>query len=141
MALICDTSGIYALYDTKDAVHAAVTGVVEAEPEALLLPVVLLAEIDYLLQLRLGPDAALEFLEAVERGDFELVPLTGADFVRCRELAVQYRDLRLGLADSTIVAAAERLEVYRLLTLDYRHFRTVTPRNFSHFTLLPGDAT
>jgi predicted nucleic acid-binding protein len=50
------------------------------------------------------------------------------------------RDLRLGLADSTIVVAAERLQVYRLLTLDHRHFRAVTPKNFSHFTLLPADA-
>jgi predicted nucleic acid-binding protein len=67
MALICDTSGIYALYDTSDAQHAPVTAVVESEPGELLLPVVLLAEIDYLIHLRLGADAALEFLEAVEQ--------------------------------------------------------------------------
>jgi predicted nucleic acid-binding protein len=140
MALICDTSGIYALYDTDDAEHAAVTAVVESESEPLLLPVILLAEIDYLFHLRLGPDAALEFIEAVEQGDFNLIALTGPDLLRCRELVVQYRDLRLGLADSTIVAAAERLHNYRLLTLDHRHFRTITPKNFSHFTLLPADA-
>lgn len=105
MALICDTSDVYALYDANDSEHAAVTAVVESEPEALLLPVILLAEIDYLFYLRLGPDAALEFIEAVEQGDFALVPLTGPDFVRCRELVVQYRDLKLGLADSTIAAA------------------------------------
>jgi predicted nucleic acid-binding protein len=113
---------------------------VESEPESLLLPIILLAEIDYLFNLRLGPEAALEFLEAVQQGDFELVPLTPLDLVRCRELVVQYHDLRLGLADSTIVAAAERLEVPRLLTLDHRHFRAVTPRNISHFMLLPADA-
>ena len=73
MALICDTSDVYALYDANDSEHAAVTAVVESEPEALLLPVILLAEIDYLFYLRLGPDAALEFIEAVEQGDFALV--------------------------------------------------------------------
>jgi predicted nucleic acid-binding protein len=140
MALNCDTSGVYALYDANDAEHAAVSAVVEAEPGPLLLPIILLAEIDYLFQRRLGPDAALEFIEAVEQGDFSLVPLTGPDFMRCRELVVQYRDLQIGLADATIVAAAERLEVFRLLSFDQRHFRAITPRNFSHFLLLPADA-
>ena len=31
MALICDTSGIYALYDTDDSQQAAVTAIVESE--------------------------------------------------------------------------------------------------------------
>ncbi len=52
---------------------------------------------------------------------------------------MQYGDLNLGLADSTIIAAAERLQIYRILTLDQRHFRAVSPKNFSHFTLLPAD--
>ena len=140
MALICDTSGVYALYDADDAEHAAVTALVESEPGPLLLPVILLAEIDYLFHLRLGGEAALAFLEAIEQGDFTLVALTEPDLGRCRELHVQYRDLELGLADSTIVAAAERLNVYRILTLDQRHFRAVTPRSYSHFILLPADA-
>jgi uncharacterized protein len=140
MALMCDTSGIYALYDTDDSQHAAVVALVEAEPDELFLPVILLAEVDYLLQMRLGPHAAFEFIEAVAQGDFTLVQLTGPDLVRCRELVTQYRDLKIGLADATIVASAERLGAYRLLTLDQRHFRAITPRNFSHFILLPADS-
>jgi hypothetical protein len=42
MALICDTSGVYALYDSDDAEHAAVTAVVESEPGPLLIPVIVL---------------------------------------------------------------------------------------------------
>jgi len=140
MALICDTSGVYALYDTDDAQHEATAKLIKAEPGPLLLPVILLAEIDYLLNRRLGHDAAFEFIEAVERGDFTLVALSTADFVRCREVVAQYRDLEIGLADATIVAAAERLNVARLLTQDQRHFRAITTRNLSHFFLLPADA-
>ena len=47
MALICDTSGVLALYDAGNADHAATAAVVEAETGDLLIPVVLLAEIDY----------------------------------------------------------------------------------------------
>src|SRR2546428_401857 len=63
MALICDTGGIYALYDADDAHHSAVRAVVEAEVGPLFLPSILLAELDYLLTTRLGTDAELDFLE------------------------------------------------------------------------------
>ena len=138
MALICDTSGVYALYDTDDAHHEATTTLIRAERGPLFLPVILLAEIDNLLNQRLGNDAAFEFIEAVEQGDVTLVALSAADFVRCREVVAQYRALEIGLADASIVAAAERLNVARVLTQDHRHFRAITPRGLAHFTLLPA---
>jgi len=141
MAVICDTSGVYALYDTDDAQHDGIATLIKAEPGPLFLPVILLAEIDYLLNRRLGHDAAFEFIEAVEQGDFALVALSTADFVRCREVVAQYRALEIGLADASIVAAAERLNVARLFTQDHRHFRAITPRHISHFILLPADAS
>ena len=125
MAVICDTSGVYALYDTDDAQHEAIATLIKVELGPLFLPVILLAEIDYLLNRRLRHDAAFEFIEAVEQGDFTLVALSTADFVRCREVVAQYRALEIGLADASIVAA-ERLNVARLLTQDHRHFWAIT---------------
>jgi uncharacterized protein len=48
--------------------------------------------------------------------------------------------LELGISDAAVVAAAERLGLPRLLSLDERHFRTITPRGFNHFVMLPADA-
>ena len=59
MALICDTGGVYALYDADDAHREPVRRCVEREAGLLFPPVILLAEIDYLLQARLGPRASL----------------------------------------------------------------------------------
>jgi predicted nucleic acid-binding protein len=140
MALICDTSGVLALYDASNADHAATMAVAEGEPGDLLVPVALLAEIDYLLHDRLGADAARDFVCALMREEFMIVPLEKVDVVRSAELLDQYRDLEIGLADATVVAAAERLNVFRLLSFDHRHFRTITPRNSTHFILLPADA-
>jgi predicted nucleic acid-binding protein len=103
------------------------------------LPIVLLAEIDYLLTSRLGVDASLEFLESVEAGAFTLIAPLDQDMIRCRELIVQYRDLPLGLADATVVATAERLQIQRVFTVDQRHFRAIQPRGLGHFILLPAD--
>jgi predicted nucleic acid-binding protein len=73
MAIICDTGAIYAIHDADDEHHAAVRVVVERDPGPLLLPSILLAEIDYLLTRRLGSDAALDFLDSVTHGEFGLV--------------------------------------------------------------------
>jgi hypothetical protein len=54
MALICDAGGVYAIHDADDPHHAAVKFVVEVKPGQLRLPVILLAEIDYVLTSRLG---------------------------------------------------------------------------------------
>ena len=140
MALICDTGGVYALYDADDAHHVAVRAVVEAETGPLYLPSVLLAELDYLLTTRLGPDAELDFLDGLMDGAYVLIHPTTDDLIRCRELIAQYRDLSLGLADASVVATAERLGIPRLLTVDERHFRAVQPRDLSHFILLPADS-
>jgi uncharacterized protein len=140
MALICDTGGVYGLYDADDAHHLAIRAVVEKEPGPLFLPVVLLAEIDYLLSTRLGQQAAFDFLESVQQGVYLLVPMLSADISRSLELIKQYRDLQLGIADAAVTAAAESLGIYRLLTLDERHFRAIKPRGFDHFVLLPADA-
>src|ERR1700676_3487573 len=137
MALICDTGGVYALYDADDAFHAAAKVTLEAESGPLFLPLLLLAEIDYLLTVRLGADAALDFLESVESGTFNLVSPTAEDLARCRQLMVQYRGLPLGVSDASVVATAERFQIRRIFTVDHRHFRAIQPRGLEYFVLLP----
>jgi predicted nucleic acid-binding protein len=89
MALICDTGGVYALYDADDAHHESVRRCLEAEPGPLFQPVILLAKIDYLLQARLGVGASLDFLKSIEIGAFTIVAPTADDLTRCRELIHQ----------------------------------------------------
>jgi uncharacterized protein len=140
MALICDTGGIFALYDGDDAHHESVRRTLDAEAGSLFLPAILLAEIDYLLRERLGVEASLDFLESLEIGAFSLVAPTPEDLARCRDLIRQYRDLDIGIADASVVATAERFGIPRILTVDQRHFRAIRPRNLPFLTLLPADA-
>jgi predicted nucleic acid-binding protein len=139
MTLIADSGALYALYDKDDAYHTRVREVVERERGAIVVPVAILAELDYLLREFLGIEAELDFLDSVIRGAFNLEPFTGGDVERCRELVAGYRDLDLGLADAAVIATAERLGVPRVLTVDERDFRAVRPRGRA-FTLLPSDS-
>jgi predicted nucleic acid-binding protein len=140
MALIADSGAIYALYDSRDRHHPAVTRVIENETGAIIVPMAILAEIDYLLRIRLGSRAVSRFLEGIAIGGFALEPFTSTDVNRCQSLLETYADLDLGLADSSVISTAERRGVRRILTIDERHFRVVRSADGKPFTLLPADS-
>ena len=135
--LVLDTSGIVALYDASAAAHP---GAVEAVSAASirLVPAAILAEVDYMLGVRLAPQAALDFLQAVESGFFMIEPFTRADASYCRALIEKYASLQLGLADTAVMAVAERHRVADVLSLDRRHFDVVRPATFEAFRLWPA---
>lgn len=139
MGLIVDSGALFALYDRSDRQHSAVRAAVERETGALVVPIAILAEIDYLLREFLGVEAELDFLRSMVEGSFSLEPLSAADLDRVVELVARYRDLDLGLADAAVIATAERLGIDRILTLDERHFRAV--RAVRPLILVPADET
>ena len=140
MALVADSGAIYALYDVRDRHHAAVVRAIDDELETIIVPMPILAEIDYLLRVRIGSRAVLRFLEGVKTGGFILEPFQSADVSRCHSLLQTYVDLDLGLADASVIAAAERLKTRRILTVDYRHFRAVRGLDGKPFQLIPADS-
>jgi predicted nucleic acid-binding protein len=93
-----------------------------------------------LLATSLGPEAELALLDEVTRGAYSLEPFSELDVASAREVVGRYRDLGIGLADASIVVLAARHETDRVLTLDERHFRALTPAAGESFRLLPADA-
>jgi hypothetical protein len=55
-------------------------------------------------------------------------------------LETRYADLRLGLADCSLVILADRYQTDRILSFDERHFRSVTSLAGAPFVVLPADA-
>ena len=110
--------------------------VVEAE-EDLVIPTLVLAELDYWCQERLTAEVWLAFLEDVLEGAYRAEPPGQHDLARCHELQTQYADLRLGVVDASVVALAERLNEPKIGTLDRRHFAVVRPTHMAAFELWP----
>ncbi len=137
MALIFDSGAVYALYDAGDKHHVPVRRVVERERPPFVIATATLAEIDYLLAEFLGTDAELDFLDALRDGFYTLEPPTVQDLEYCRRVIEEYRELKIGLADASVMAVAERLGVNRIVTVDLRDFRAVKPTKWRAFHLLP----
>lgn len=140
MALIVDAGALYAQADRNDPDHAAVIETLQRERGALVTSQVAAAEADYLILTRLGVDVELAFLDDLATGTFQADGLGADEIGTARDLARGHRDLKLGLADASLVVLAHRHRTRRLLTLDERCFRAITPIQGGAFQLLPHDA-
>lgn len=139
--IVLDTSGLLAAIDSSQRFHGAAKEAVENTSGPLLLSPFVLAELDYLLLSRIGPDAELALLDEVSRGIYRLEPFSTSDVARAVETMRRYADLGdIGLADASNIVLAERYDTLDILTLDERHFRAVTGPGDRPFRLLPMDA-
>ncbi|MBA3876916.1 MAG: VapC toxin family PIN domain ribonuclease [Anaerolinea sp.] len=137
MALICDTGPLLAALDAADPDHGRCARLLVDTDEDLLVPALVLAELDYWCSRRLPPEAWRIFLDDVLAGVYRIEPPTGADLARCRELQARYADLGLGVVDASVLALAERLGERKVATLDHRHFRAVRPTHVDALELRP----
>ncbi len=135
MAPVVDTGPLLAALDRDDPDHARCAQLLLDAAEDLVVPVLVLGELDYWCR-KLGlEDAWITFLEDVDAGAWRLEPPSRGDLVRAREIQTAYRDL--GIVDASVMALVERLGETRVATLDHRHFATVRPRHAVTLTLLP----
>lgn len=137
MALLLDTGPLLAALDAADPDHARCARLLTDATEDLVVPALVLAELDYWCSRRLPGEAWLVFLEDVIDGAYRVEPPTPGDLERCRELQGSYRDLSLGVVDASIVALAERLGETKVATLDRRHFGVVRPRHVKALQIVP----
>lgn len=96
-----------------------------------------ITEVAYLIGTRLGVDAEVRFLGDLAAGEFAIEAVMASDWLRIAKLVSQYRDLQLGTVDGSVVAAAERLRITEIATLDRRHFSIVRPTHTDAFELVP----
>jgi predicted nucleic acid-binding protein len=137
VALIVDTGPLLAALDANDPDHPRCASLLVDATEDLIVPGLVLAELDYWCHERLGIDVWLAFLEDVLKGAYRVEHASGADLARCAALQGQYADLGLGIVDASVIALAERLDEPKVATLDHRHFGTVRPAHVPALRLQP----
>ncbi len=137
MALILDTGPLLAALDAADPDHQACAALLTQADEDLVVPGLVLAELDYWCHERLSTGVWLAFLDDLLAGVYRAEFPLGLDMQRAHHLQVEYEELRLGIVDASVLALCERLEEEKLATLDRRHFTVVRPRHASALELLP----
>jgi uncharacterized protein len=87
-----------------------------ADARPAIVPGLVLAEMDWHMRTRRAQMHTV--LRDIANRAYDYQPPTIADLERAREIDARFSELRLGLADASIAALAERIGVHRILTTD-----------------------
>jgi uncharacterized protein len=135
--LIVDAGPLYAAAATRDNDHRRCVELFRQAKGPLLVPELVVTEVSYLLNDRIGPHAELAFARSLAASELVAEPVLDSEWQRIAELLEQYEDLPLGMADASLVALAERHNAVQIASLDHRHLGVVRPKHIPSFTLLP----
>jgi len=134
--ILIDTGPIVAFFDKDDRHHGLCIENLKDIREPLVTTWPVLTECFYLLNFSWEVQDSLWLF--MQRGGIEIYPLEKELLNRCRELMKQYRNLPMDLADATLVALADVLEVPKIFTLDHRDFSTYRYKQKRRFTIIPS---
>ena len=132
-AIICDTSAILDYLVAAAPDHRAFRLAID-QARTRYLPGLVLAEVDSFL--RDERQAMRALVRDLSRGAFTYAAPTLDLFDRAMEIDREYEDLGLGLVDASVVALAEAIGVYRIVTRDVRHFSAVRAQGGKAFELV-----
>lgn len=132
-AFICDTGALLDYLVVRAPDHGAFRAAID-RAQTRYVPGLVLTEVDYFL--RKDRRAMSALMLDHELGAFTYAPPTLQILQRAMDIDRKYSDLKLGLVDSSVVALAEELGVYRLATRDVRHFSAVRLRGRRAFQLV-----
>ena len=135
--MIVDTSALLAFFDIDEPDHAAVTAVLDAATEPLVVSPYVVAELDYLVASRLGVSAELAVLRELAGGAWDLAAFGAEDLAKAHSVVERYADQSIGLADASTVILAARYQTRTVITLDRRHFGVLRPIDGGKFDILP----
>jgi predicted nucleic acid-binding protein len=138
MALVLDAGPLYALYDRRDANHAACRKLVDETDELLVVPSPVLVEVDYWIHTYMHPGVLVGLLDDILLQGYSVEDVAYEDYGRIREVCDRYADLDVGFVDAAVLAIVERLREPKLATLDRRHFSVLRPRHVDALELLPA---
>ncbi|MFI5005277.1 MAG: type II toxin-antitoxin system VapC family toxin [Solirubrobacterales bacterium] len=139
--ILADASAIFALLDRADERHEITRAWFARTRPALVTVPLVLAEVDFLAGSRGGQGMRTAFRRDVIAGAYRVNWWNDAA-VQAAEIAQQYADLGVSLADTSLVALAARMQTTEIATFDERHFRAMRPLwGGDAFRLLPLEET
>ena len=134
--ILVDAGPLVALIDRGEPDHARCVKALSSLTAPMVTTWPTLTEAMYLVGGAGGWKAQEALWKLLERGDLQLVPLDDPLQKRTRALMGKYRDTPMDLADASLVAVAEALDVARVFTLD-RDFQIYRWKGRRKFEVVP----
>ncbi len=120
--ILVDTGPFVALFDPKDAQHERCRRVLRDIREPLYTTIPVLTEAFYMLSP--GSQGSDKLRDFILQGGLSVWFMGEAELRRAFELMAQYADHPMDLADASLIAAAEALQISKIFTINRRDFAT-----------------
>ena len=115
---LTDTGPLVGIIDEDDKHHAACVAALPRSNAPMLTPWPCFTEAMYLLGESLGYSGQDDLWKLVDKETLVIHESSLAERARMRELMAKYKDTPMDLADASLVAAAESLDIRRIFTVD-----------------------
>jgi predicted nucleic acid-binding protein len=133
--VLADTGPIVAILSRRDQHHKTCVEALRDMPGPLFTCWPVITEAAWLL--RRDANAIQQLLNSIDAGLFEMLTLTTADVKPISAFMKKYRDIRIQLADASLVHLAARDGVDTVFTLDRRDFSVYRLPRGRAFRVIP----
>ncbi|HZT43216.1 MAG TPA: PIN domain-containing protein [Chthonomonadaceae bacterium] len=134
---LTDSGPLVALLDRDDPYHNPCSEAVLNLSKPLLTTLPALTEAMYFLGEQFGWRSQELLWKLVTSGELEIAPVEGEVLARLPILMQLYQDAPMDMADASLVAVAEAMDLRRIFTID-SHFYAYRMRNGRTFEVIPG---
>lgn len=131
---LCDAGPLIALFSEGQYAQDQCQEVLKTRRLRLVATLPVLAEAFYFVARPSEREALWNFMRG---GVFHIAETLPDDLLRMRDLMRKYADLPMDFADASLVATGERLNVFRIFTLDRRHFAVYRSHQRRAFETFP----
>jgi uncharacterized protein len=115
-AVLVDAGPLIALFDKDDAYHQRIQEFIKAGNFKFVTTTAVITEVTHMLDFNL--DVQIDFLKWIFKGGAALLETKQGDLDRIIELTEKYRDRPMDFADATLVLAAERTGIRKIISID-----------------------
>ena len=114
--ILIDSGPLIALFDKDDSYHGRIKNFLKDRRFRFLTTTAVLTEVSHMLDF--STDVQLLFLKWVHKGAVLLHEIQQSDMGRIIELTRKYSDIPMDFADATLVLAAEKTGIRKIISID-----------------------
>jgi predicted nucleic acid-binding protein len=114
--ILIDTGPLTALFDKDDKYHKAIVEFIKGKNFRFVTTTAVLTEVTHLLDFSV--DAQINFLQWILHSGVLIEEVGLIDISRIIELTKKYSDRPMDFADATLVIAAERTGIKKIISID-----------------------
>ncbi len=114
--ILIDAGPLIALFDKDDKYHEGIKIFIQKEKYKFITTTAVITEVSHMLDFNIN--VQISFLEWVMNGGVLLQEIEQKDMFRIVKICKKYSDLPMDFADATLVIAAEKTGIRKIISID-----------------------